>query len=158
MKHRVIVQDASESGVIPAKPSFRQWARAALPADGPAREVTIRVVDETEGRELNQRYRGRDKATNVLSFAAEWPAGIPADEPESAPLGDLVLCAPVIRREAAEQGKAENDHWAHLVVHGVLHLLGMDHQDEAHAAVMEGREIAILSTLGISDPYRLAGQ
>ena len=115
--------------------------------------VSVRIVDAEEGRALNQRWRERDRPTNVLSFPADLPP-----ELELPLLGDLVLCAPVVLREAAEQGKRAEDHWAHLVIHGVLHLLGMDHQDDAEAEEMEQREREILATLGIGDPYADAGE
>ncbi|HKK22196.1 MAG TPA: rRNA maturation RNase YbeY, partial [Pseudohaliea sp.] len=127
---------------------FERWVAAALGGDGGAAELTVRVVDEAEGRELNRRYRGKDYATNVLSFPADLPPGV--DLPL---LGDLVLCAPVVAREAAGQGKLEAHHWAHLTVHGVLHLLGEDHQGDAEAERMEAAERRILAGLGMPDPY-----
>lgn len=132
----------------PDDDAFRRWVGAALAGRRETAELTVRIVDEPEGRALNARWRGRDHATNVLSFPAELPAGVPL-----ALLGDLVVCAPVVAREAAEQGKAEADHWAHLVVHGTLHLLGFDHETEAEATVMERLERALLAGLGIGDPY-----
>ena len=110
----------------------------------------MRIVDEAEGRALNARWRGRDYATNVLSFPAELPPGVALPL-----LGDLVVCAPVVAREAAEQGKPEADHWAHLVIHGTLHLLGFDHESESDAVVMEGLERELLAGLGIGDPYAI---
>ncbi|MEO5829009.1 MAG: rRNA maturation RNase YbeY [Rhodanobacter sp.] len=135
---------------IPAASSFRRWVRAAL--QGARRrkpaELSIRIVDADEGRALNQQYRGKDYATNVLSFPAELPPGV------NLPLlGDLAICAPVVLREAAEQGKTPRDHWAHLTIHGVLHLLGQDHIQDAEAEVMEALETRILAGLGIADPY-----
>lgn len=115
--------------------------------------MSVRIVDAEEGRALNQRWRERDRPTNVLSFPADLPP-----ELELPLLGDLVLCAPVVLREAAEQGKRVEDHWAHLVIHGVLHLLGMDHQDDAEAEEMEQREREILAALGIGDPYADPGE
>ncbi|HET6631117.1 MAG TPA: rRNA maturation RNase YbeY [Rhodanobacteraceae bacterium] len=135
---------------LPAPASFRRWVTAAL--EGVRRrkpaEVSIRIVDSDEGRALNARYRGRDYATNVLSFPAELPPGI--DLPL---LGDLAICAPVVAREAREQDKPPREHWAHLTVHGVLHLLGHDHIVEAEAERMEALERRILAGLGIADPY-----
>ncbi|MDO1530198.1 rRNA maturation RNase YbeY [Fulvimonas sp. R45] len=135
---------------VPAPASFRLWVSAALRGARrrkPA-EVAIRIVDADEGRALNRDYRGRDYATNVLSFPAELPPGV------NLPLiGDLAICAPVVVREAAEQHKRPRDHWAHLTVHGTLHLLGYDHIEEAEAEAMEALEARILAGLGIADPY-----
>jgi probable rRNA maturation factor len=110
--------------------------------------LSIRIVGALEGRSMNRRYRGRDHATNVLSFPADLPRGI-----TSSLLGDLVICAPVALREAREQHKAPRDHFAHLTVHGVLHLLGYDHLDDRDATRMEVLERRILAGLGIADPY-----
>lgn len=142
----ILVQRRVPPQGIPAPSSLREWALGALgSASG---ELTIRIVDEAEGRELNRRYRGKDYATNVLSFPYD---GETLDVPV---LGDLVLCAPVVEREAVEQSKDPKSHWAHLVVHGCLHLLGYDHQDDRDARTMEDRERAILATFGFPDPYR----
>ena len=135
---------------LPSPVSFRRWVDAAL--QGAKRrkpaELAIRIVDADEGRTLNRDYRGKDYATNVLSFPAELPPGV------ALPLiGDLAICAPVVLREAAEQGKAARDHWAHLTVHGVLHLLGYDHIEDGEAQAMEALETRILAGLGIADPY-----
>ncbi|MET0936752.1 MAG: rRNA maturation RNase YbeY [Luteibacter sp.] len=140
---------ASRKGV-PASASFRRWIEAALKGARrrKATEVSVRIVDAEEGQALNLQYRGRDYATNVLSFPVELPPGV--DLPL---IGDLVICAPVVAREAAEQGKKPADHWAHLTVHGTLHLLGYDHMDEGEAEAMEALETKILAGLGISDPY-----
>lgn len=141
---------------IPSAASFRRWASAAL--DGRIRDadLAIRLVDEDEGRALNRHYRGKDYATNVLSFPAELPEGLP--EGVRLPLlGDLVICAPVVAREAAEQHKRLGDHYAHLTVHGVLHLLGWDHENDKDAEAMEQLEREVLASLGIDDPYRLPG-
>jgi probable rRNA maturation factor len=143
------VQRASDETAFPETADLERWVQAALEGIEKTVELVIRVVDETEGRELNQRYRGKNKPTNVLSFTFEAPPGAESDH-----LGDLVICAPVVAREAQEQGKALNDHWAHLVIHGVLHLRGYDHQTEDEAQVMESREKSILQELGIKDPYR----
>jgi probable rRNA maturation factor len=136
------VQRASRAAHIPSDILLRRWARAALAR--PA-QVTLRYVAETEGRRLNRQYRGKDYATNVLTFVYQ-------DEPLA---GDVVICAPVVAREAKEQGKDVRAHHAHLVVHGLLHLQGMDHETSARAAAaMERRERAILVGLGFDDPYR----
>jgi probable rRNA maturation factor len=133
---------------LPASTSFRRWVDAALIGKRRSAELAIRLVDAAEGQQLNRDYRGKDTATNVLSFAAELPVGVPLPL-----LGDLVLCAPVVAKEAAEQGKPIAAHYAHLTVHGVLHLLGMDHQHDAEASAMEAEEARILATLGICNPY-----
>jgi probable rRNA maturation factor len=133
---------------LPSAASFRRWVALALGADrGPA-ELSIRVVSAPEGRRLNRDYRGKDYATNVLSFPVELPAGLALPL-----LGDIVLCAPVIAREAREQGKSRPDHYAHLTVHGVLHLLGHRHEHPAQARRMERIETQLLETIGIPDPY-----
>ena len=135
---------------VPASASFRRWIEAALKGAKrrKATEVSVRIVDTEEGQALNLQYRGRDYATNVLSFPVELPPGV--DLPL---IGDLVICAPVVAREAAEQGKKPADHWAHLTIHGTLHLLGYDHIDEAEAEAMEALETKVLAGLGIADPY-----
>lgn len=114
-------------------------------------ELTVRIVSEEEGRALNKDFRGRDAATNVLSFPAGAPPAVLGDD--ALPFGDLVLCAPVVQREAALQGKKIDDHWAHLLVHGTLHLLGYDHEADAAAERMETLEAAILARQGLADPY-----
>ncbi|GAA4861987.1 rRNA maturation RNase YbeY [Luteimonas vadosa] len=140
---------------LPAAVSFRKWVAAAL--DGRIREadLAIRLVDAKEGRALNRHYRGKDAPTNVLSFPADIAEGVKLPKGVKMPLlGDLVLCAPVIAREAREQGKPLAAHYAHLTVHGVLHLLGWDHGDDREAECMEQLERDILAGLGIEDPYR----
>ncbi|HBD19098.1 MAG TPA: rRNA maturation RNase YbeY [Arenimonas sp.] len=133
---------------LPSAASFRKWAAAA--AEGRIRraDLAIRLVDAKEGRALNRHYRGKDYATNVLSFPADLPEGV--DLPL---LGDLVICAPVVAKEAQDQGKPLAAHYAHLTVHGVLHLLGLDHEDEREAEAMEQLEREILASLGLPDPY-----
>ena len=148
--HAVSVNYAVARRGIPAARSFRAWVDAAL-IGGRRRkpaEVAIRLVGSGEGRVLNRRYRQRDYATNVLSFPAELPAGLKLPL-----LGDIVICVPVVAREAREQGKNLRDHFAHLTVHGVLHLLGHDHQHAAEARRMENLERRILAGLKITDPY-----
>jgi probable rRNA maturation factor len=140
---------------LPAAVSFRRWVAAAL--DGRIREadLAIRIVDAREGRALNRHYRGKDYATNVLSFPADVAEGVKLPKGVKMPLlGDLVICAPVVAKEAREQGKPLNAHYAHLTVHGALHLLGWDHEDDAEAECMEKLEREILAGLGIEDPYR----
>jgi probable rRNA maturation factor len=114
-------------------------------------ELTVRVVGESEATRLNERYRHRQGATNVLAF--QFADMLPATVVDPPPLGDLVICAPVLEREAADQGKPLDDHWAHIAIHGALHLLGYDHQTREDAEVMEAKEIELLQGLGIGDPY-----
>jgi len=140
----IAVQRRVPARGVPVPGRLRAWARAAL--GGERGELTIRVVGSRESRALNRGYRGKDQPTNVLSF----PYGEPGV------LGDLVLCAPVVNREARQQGKAPAAHWAHMVVHGVLHLRGFDHIRKAQARVMESRERAILARLSFPDPYLLS--
>ena len=135
---------------IPSPSELELWANAVLNYEGLSdQEVTIRFTDEAESQSLNHEYRGKDKPTNVLSFPFEAPPGI-----DISLLGDLVICAPVISREADEQKKKVSDHYAHMTVHGLLHLMGYDHIDDADAEEMEGKEVDILATLGIDDPYQ----
>ena len=135
------VQYASNAPDLPTRPQVRRWVRAAL-LD--AAVVTVRFVEAIEGRALNAEYRDRDYATNVLTFVYD---------DESPRAGDIVLCAPVVRKEADEQGKTLAAHYAHLVIHGMLHLQGFDHERPADAAQMEAREVAILANLGVTNPY-----
>ncbi|HLT44461.1 MAG TPA: rRNA maturation RNase YbeY [Luteimonas sp.] len=139
---------------LPAAVSFRKWAAAALAGRIREADLAIRIVGTREGRALNRHYRGRDYATNVLSFPADLPEGLPPGV-HMPLLGDLVVCAPVVAREAREQGKPAAAHYAHLTVHGVLHLLGWDHGNSREAEAMEQLEREILAGLGIEDPYRL---
>ncbi len=140
---------------LPASSSFRKWVAAALHGRIREADLAIRLVDGEEGRALNRHYRGRDYATNVLSFPADMGEGVKLPKGVRMPLlGDLVLCAPVVAREAREQGKALNAHYAHLTVHGTLHLLGWDHGDDREAECMEQLEREILAGLGVADPYR----
>ncbi len=146
------LQRAAPGVDIPEEKEFRRWAEAVLSGRRQSAELVIRVVDEEEGRELNRRYRGRDSAANVLSFPFEPPAMV-----ETGLLGDLVICAPVVAREAREQAKPSVAHWAHLTVHGLLHLLGFDHLNEQEAVEMEKLEVIILEELGFPDPYLVSG-
>lgn len=138
---------------IPAAASFRKWVAAALEGRIREADLAIRIVGSREGRSLNLHYRGKDYATNVLSFPAELPEGLPKGV-KLPLLGDLVLCAPVVAREAKEQNKDLRAHYAHLTVHGCLHLLGWDHEEPREAEAMEGLERVILAGLGLPDPYR----
>ncbi|MGA9855282.1 MAG: rRNA maturation RNase YbeY [Gammaproteobacteria bacterium] len=146
---RVVLQNATHAKNLPSKADFKRWISAALAGRHASAEVTVRIVDEDEGRMLNRRYRQKDSPTNVLSFPAQLPADI-----ASPLLGDLVLCAPVVIRQAAEQVKSPEAHWAHLTIHGTLHLLGYDHETSAQAEQMESLETLILAGLGYPDPYR----
>jgi len=148
-------QQAYEADEVMAKaiPSLEQieaWANAVLVAENTGeQEITVRFTVDEESQTLNHEYRGKDKPTNVLSFPFEVPPGI-----EMNLLGDLVICVPVIMREAQEQDKTPTNHYAHMVVHGILHLLGYDHIDDADADIMEAKEIRILASLNIGNPYQ----
>jgi probable rRNA maturation factor len=154
----VSVQYATSRSGIPHAASMAEWANAAFAASGARRvrdlPMTIRIVGAAESRRLNRTWRGKDKPTNVLSFPSA-ASGLRATDAASLalPLGDLAICAPVVAREAREQGKETRAHWAHMVVHGVLHLLGYDHENDRDADVMEAREVKILSQFGYSNPY-----
>ena len=137
---------------LPAAVSFRRWVAAALAGRIREADLAIRIVGSKEGRALNRHYRGKDSATNVLSFPAELPDGLPEDM-KMPLLGDILLCAPVIAREAREQKKPLAAHYAHMTVHGALHLLGWDHDDDREAECMERLEREILAEMGIADPY-----
>lgn len=169
MRLAVTVQMASSRRGVPHARSLNRWAQAACAHHPPrgARNsgkkaelaLTIRIVGAAESRRLNRTWRNKDKPTNVLSFPgaslAPGKNGVPSrfsvkDHPE---LGDLAICAPVVAREAREQGKSAEAHWAHMVVHGVLHLLGFDHENDRDATVMEAREAKILAGLGYPNPY-----
>ena len=139
---------------LPAAVSFRKWVAAALAGRIREADLAIRLVDAREGRALNRHYRGKDYATNVLSFPADLAEGVRLPKGVKMPLlGDLVLCAPVVAREAREQDKPLAAHYAHLTVHGTLHLLGWNHEDPREADCMEALEREILAGLGIADPY-----
>ncbi|WP_409420699.1 rRNA maturation RNase YbeY [Pseudaeromonas sp. ZJS20] len=134
---------------LPSEADFQRWLDAAVLPFQEEAEVTIRLVDEAESHELNLTYRGKDKPTNVLSFPFECPPGI-----ELPLLGDLIICRQVVEKEAAEQGKTLAAHWAHMVVHGSLHLLGYDHIEEEEADEMEALEKEFMANLGFPDPYQ----
>lgn len=141
------VQNVDSFSEAPSQKQFEQWAKAALHEHDPA-ELLIRLVGRKESQYLNARYRNIDKATNVLSFSSDLPSELGLSI-----LGDLVICAPLVELEAAEQGKNVQAHWAHLTVHGILHLLGYDHENDQQAEQMEALEIEILNDLGFPDPY-----
>ncbi|TLX55295.1 rRNA maturation RNase YbeY [Stutzerimonas nosocomialis] len=147
------LQRATEAHA-PGDEQFRRWCEMALRQRSGDSELTIRLVDEEEGRELNRTWRHKDYATNVLSFPADLPDG-PDGEPllDIPLLGDLVICVPVVEREAREQNKQPEAHWAHMVIHGCLHLLGYDHIDDDEAQEMEDLERHLLAELGHPDPY-----
>lgn len=148
MTLEVDVQIASEDDDLPDPEQLRVWANAAARELTDDAELTIRIVDEEEGAELNRTYRKKPGATNVLSFPFESPPGVTLSL-----LGDVVICAPIVKREAEEQSKQRQSHWAHMVVHGVLHLLGYDHVDTGEARDMEALETRILAGLGFDNPY-----
>ncbi|MDO9423980.1 MAG: rRNA maturation RNase YbeY [Methylobacter sp.] len=142
------IQTVFESAGQPDRQYIQLWVDAALDDYDRDAEIVVRIVDEQESAELNEQYRHKQGPTNILSFPVDLPEGIELDL-----LGDLVICAPVLEKEALEQNKRLADHWAHIVVHGVLHLLGYDHIDDNEAEQMESKEIAILNRLQISNPY-----
>lgn len=147
MKLDIEVQNATSFTPVPSDQQFVRWVSAALHKHGDA-ELLIRLVDRRESRQLNTRYRHKNKATNVLSFPADLPQEIGL-----ALLGDIIICAPIVAEEARDQHKTAEAHWAHLTVHGILHLLGHDHQLDEEAFEMESIETKILKSLGFSDPY-----
>ena len=149
----VDVQVASDAKGIPASEDIRDWVERAVQAVNPGRDadVSVRIVDEQEMQALNRNYRDQDKPTNVLAFPAGDAGFVPPGEVPL--LGDIVVCAGVVAREADEQGKPPGHHWSHMLVHGTLHLLGHDHLTDAQARAMEALERRILESLGIADPY-----
>ena len=151
MSITVDIQYAVEAPGLPTEADFTRWVATVLRDRKVEGEVCIRIVDAEESQALNAEYRGKDKPTNVLSFPFEVPPGVPVTL-----LGDLVICAEVVAREAEEQQKAELHHWAHMVVHGTLHLLGFDHINDDEAEEMEALERDLLARLDIADPYQTA--
>lgn len=149
--HHIIIQHATDKALVPKSSSLRQWARKTLKNNRvKSAEVTIRIVSVKEMSNLNATYRQKKGPTNVLSFPFSIPEEVIVD---ISILGDIVICADVVAREAKEQGKNADAHWAHLVVHGILHLLGYDHETERDASVMESLEIEIMQSLGFANPY-----
>lgn len=151
-KLKLALQNASTATGLPTRAQIKKWAEAALQSDVANAEITFRIVDGEEGQTLNRDYRGKDYATNVLTFTFD--EDLP-DIPGLPLLGDIVLCAPVVAREAAEQGISLEAHYCHLAVHGVLHLQGYDHLEEDEAEAMEALEKQIVISLGYDDPYRM---
>ena len=147
------LQLATQCPDLPSRTDFARWIAAALTGHKTPASLTLRIVDRDESAELNLTYRGKDGPTNVLSFPFECPPGLPAGDPAHALLGDLAVCAPLVAAEAEAQGKPAAAHWAHLTVHGTLHLLGHDHGDAAEAEAMEALETEILTGLGFPPPY-----
>jgi len=143
------IQAIYQANNVPDEQQIQHWIDVALQDHSKDTEIVVRIVDEQESAELNQQYRHKTGPTNILSFPVEIPEGIELDL-----LGDLVICAPVLEKEALEQQKALVDHWAHIIIHGVLHLLGYDHITEEEAELMENKEINILETLTIANPYQ----
>ena len=144
----VDIQMASASEEAPDPQSIERWVSAALNNQRDSTELSIRIVDTEEGKALNEQFRGSTGATNVLSFPFE------NESPEPLPLiGDIVICAPLVLKEANEQNKTLNAHWAHMIIHGVLHLLGYDHQNKTEATAMESLETKIMQSLGFPPPY-----
>jgi probable rRNA maturation factor len=142
------VQVAMAMPGVPDEADLKRWARTALGSGNDTAELAIRIVDEAESAALNGKYRHKQGPTNVLSFPFQPLPGV-----DTGHLGDIVICAPVVMREALLQRKSPEAHWAHMVVHGVLHLLGHDHQDRRHAAAMEALEVRLLHELGYPNPY-----
>ena len=158
MNVQIDVQTACDDNTIPEATTFEAWVTRAVEAAGTGNdvEVSVRVVDADEIQVLNNDYRDKDRSTNVLSFPAGPIEGLPEDAPVL--LGDIVVCASVVESEAAEQGKAVGDHWAHMLVHGTLHLMGFDHESDSEATEMEALETRILTSNGVPDPYGASGQ
>ncbi|MFA0812252.1 rRNA maturation RNase YbeY [Microbulbifer epialgicus] len=142
------IQRASRFTDLPSDEDIRTWVTTTLSGHREEAELSVRIVDEEESQQLNHQYRGKDKPTNVLSFHTDFPA-----ELNLPLLGDLVICAPVVQKEAEQQHKTLSAHWAHMLVHGTLHLLGYDHIEDTDAVLMEKLETQLLESLGFADPY-----
>lgn len=156
MAMKVLVETSQdcEGHWVPSQEQLQQWSEVVIAAASDLSKpvaISLRIVDAKEARELNAKYRDKDYATNVLSF----PLHLPLDQPQMdyRPLGDIVICPRILEVEANEQGKPLADHWAHLVIHGILHLLGYDHEDTSSARIMEALEVSSLQKLGINNPY-----
>lgn len=153
MTVHVDVQFATDDEFSLSSDDIISWVHRSLESSnhGGDGEVSVRVVGAAEMQAINSEFRGQDKPTNVLSFSAGAIQGLPVDS--GLPLGDLVICASIVNQEAEQQGKSRQDHWGHIIIHGCLHLLGFDHEQDDDAALMEGMEIEILSAYGITNPY-----
>ena len=151
--HRIHIQYITDKSLAPKSVLLRKWAKCALSQKKSSSEITIRIVDEKEIMALNKRYRRQNKPTNVLSFPFEMPKEIEVDDIF---LGDIVICAAVVNQEAKEQHKTQEAHWAHMIVHGIFHLLGYDHETDHDAMIMEKLETDVMITLGFNDPYQIA--
>jgi probable rRNA maturation factor len=153
MTAQIDIQIAVDDEFVPGSDDIVFWVSHAMRAAGRREDadVSVRVVNATEMQQLNSEFREQDKPTNVLSFPAGDIEGLPPDA--DVPLGDIVICAEIVRSEAKEQGKTAEAHWAHMVVHGTLHLLGFDHENDGDAATMEGLEVQILTDNGVANPY-----
>jgi probable rRNA maturation factor len=148
--HSIIIQLAADKALVPKRSLLRKWARQALDRKIKSAEITIRIVGNKEMSELNSTYRQKNGLTNVLSFPFTVPENIELDIPI---LGDIVICAEVVNREAEEQFKSQESHWAHMIIHGVFHLLGYDHETDKDAEIMETLEAEIMQSLGYANPY-----
>ena len=148
--HHIYIQYAADMSAAPDEPQIRHWAEQALDSYINETEVTIRIVETDEMTALNQQYRNKTGPTNVLSFPADIP---PSLKQEFSILGDIIICAEVVNREAGEQSKDAKSHWAHMVIHGIYHLLGYDHETDDEAKIMESLEIKTLNKLGFDNPY-----
>ena len=149
--YQVTIQYTIKKIDLPSQSQLKRWSKQVLKLKTTAAELNIRIVDTTEMTELNTQYRHKPSSTNVLSFPFDMPEEI---EDEIPFLGDIVICAEVVNQEALQQNKSKEAHWAHMVVHGTLHLLGYDHETDADAAIMEPQEITILQSLGFPNPYQ----
>ncbi|OGT36066.1 MAG: rRNA maturation RNase YbeY [Gammaproteobacteria bacterium RIFCSPHIGHO2_12_FULL_37_14] len=150
--YRITIQYTVDKALVPKTSLLRQWAKYALRKQVTSAEITIRIVDLEEIVYLNTTYRHKQGPTNVLSFPFSIPKNIKIAIPH---LGDIIICAAIVNREATEQNKTMNAHWAHMIIHGIYHLLGFDHQTKQHAKKMESQEIEILQSLGFTNPYKL---
>jgi probable rRNA maturation factor len=149
--YRILIQAEPTPNFVPSAAKIKQWAKAALRHKVRRGELTIRLVGKKEIQYLNKTYRHKNKPTNVLSFKADLPEAVQLKVPL---LGDLVICSDIVNEEAKKQDKTNEAHWAHIIIHGSLHILGYDHETEAEAEVMEGKEIRLLKSLGFSNPYK----